>query len=339
MSSFGAGGRGKTTAQAVVILPSTKSSKRDFVPPFDYRYEFLSGNRPEVTRDTCGKWLYYGCLKSEKHGFPIAAGQRDLSGGSAHAHDVVEAVRKSCGKLDCPVCYEKAAAKQALKIENRISQFKWAGRKETKYYHWVASPPESDVARYDERQLRRKAVKILKEAGVAGGCNIFHHLRRYNDNDLREDIAEGSSWKTAPAAWHFSPHFHVIGVGFTSKQKVLHVFNKYGWVVKNLGQRKSVRSTALYQLSHAYIPKKGHAVTWFGVMAYNNKSFKPKPLPKEKERVCPVCGSEMQKVKPVDSEAEDIVRSKISEEGIYRFKHGLFEVIESQKPPWKKSGG
>jgi len=108
MSSFGAGGSGKTGATSpVVILPSTKSSKRDFVAPWDYRYEFLSGNRPEVTRDTCGKWLYYGCLKSEKHGFPIAAGQRDLSGGSAHAQDVVEAVRTSCGKLDCLFAMKK----------------------------------------------------------------------------------------------------------------------------------------------------------------------------------------------------------------------------------------
>jgi len=44
----------------------------------------------------------------------------------------------------------------------------------------------------------------------------------------------------------------------------------------------------------------------------------------------------MDKVKPVDCEADNIVKSKIEQEGIYRFEHGLFEIIERKKPPWKR---
>lgn len=328
-------------SSSAVILPTTKSIdlKRDLVYPWDSRYERLTGNDFSVTRDTCGKSLWFGCLNHEKHGYPIGKGQKTLSGSQAKPFDVIEHTLMSCGRLGCPVCYEKACAKKAIKIEHIIRQFRWKNRKETKYYHWMLSPSKEDLARYDLKDLRRLAVKLAKLAGIAGGCTIIHHLRKYDEREQNEDLGEGYSWKTAPASWEFSPHIHIIGVGFTSKKKVLHVYEKHGWVVKNLGERKSVRSTAHYQLSHAYVPKKGHTVTWFGLMSYNSKVFKPKPVPKPEPRVCPECECEMVKVQPINSEAEAIVKSKINKEGIYRFEHGLFEPIDSQKPPWSSSGG
>ena len=302
-----------------VMLPIVTTTSRDFVLPWDYRYRFLSGNRPEVTKSTCGKWMWRGCL--EPHGFKLGVGQLNLSGIPAKSQDVVEKYELSCGDLGCPVCYEKAAAKQALRMANRITQFRRKYGK-TKYYHWSVSPPQGDLSKLDLDQLWKKAQKVSKMAGIQGGSIMFHHLRGYNEEDLKEDLAAGSSWKTAPAAWYLSPHFHVIGVGFTSEKKIRHMYEETGWVVVNLGERDSVRSTALYQLSHAYIPEKGHAIRWFGSLSYSK--LKVKPLPPE-EHLCPECGSEFRKLKFVSPTAEAIVRSIIDNDGIYRLDHGFFE--------------
>ena len=297
----------------------------------------MSGNNPKITKDTCGKWLYVGCLNSKKHGLPVANNQVKLHGGKAHGQNVIEGTRMSCGRLGCPVCYEKASAKQAIKIEHRLKQFKWKNRKETKYYHWTVSPPESDISTLTYKQLKKKAIDVARQSGIAGGCVIFHHLRRYNENDLKQDIKAGADWKTAPASWYFSPQFHIIGVAFTSAKQVTEMHKKTGWICKNLGERKSVRETSLYQLSHAFIPQnKGHAVSWFGVCSYNKLIASPCPSPPP--RVCPKCGEPMKKVRPVNEKTEQIVITTIQKEGIYFFDHGVFELIPEKAGVWLGSG-
>lgn len=308
------------------MLPLAKSNVRDFVFHSDPRHRFLPGNRPDVTQDTCGKWLFRGCLDHEKHGFKISEGQLRITGGHAKAQDKVEKYELSCGRLSCPVCYEKAASKEGARMENRIKQFRYRSGK-TKYYHWAVSVPE-ELQYEDPEKLWKLAQDVSKMAGIRGGSMMFHHLRGYNEEDQAEDLAAGFGWKTAPASWYFSPHFHVIGVGTTSKDKIRKMHKKTGWVVVNLGERKSIKSTAHYQLSHAWIPEKGHAIRWFGCMSYNK--LKVKPLPPQKH-VCPDCGSEFQKLKFVSSEAEAIVKSMISGDGIYSFDHGFFEYSQKQK--------
>ncbi|MBA7540955.1 hypothetical protein ES705_33258 [subsurface metagenome] len=332
---------------SLVILPTVLTTSRDFVPSWDYRHRFLSGNRPEVTKSTCGKWMWRGCL--EPHGFKFGSGQLNLQGIPAKSKDFNEKYELSCGDLGCPVCYEKAAGKQARKMAHRIKQFRWKAhieatlkkdpdfvsefymRDPARIYHWVVSPSGKDISKLDLDRLWKKSHVIAKMAGIQGGSSMFHHLRGYNEDDLKEDIAAGSSWKTAPAAWYLSPHFHVIGVGFTSEKKVRHMNEETGWVVVNLGERNSVRSTALYQLSHAYVPEKGHAIRWFGVMAYNKLKGKPLPLD---EHFCPGCGREFRKIRYVSVEAEKIVRSIVTGDGIYRLDHGLFEYLVEVTPPW-----
>jgi hypothetical protein len=302
-----------------VIQPYTESSSKVFVPFSHPLHRFLPGNRPEVTKNSCGQWMWRGCLEHEKHGHKIAPGQKDLSGEAARGWDVVEAYKMSCQKLSCPICYEKAAGKEAARVENRILQYRRRWGK-TRYYHWAVSVPKS-LYGLSVEQLRKRAYVISRMAGIQGGCCIFHHLRSYDEDDLAEDVAAGSSWKTAPASWYWSPHFHVMGVGFTSSKRVEHTYEKSGWVVKNLGERQSVRSTAMYQLSHAFIPEKGHSVTWFGCMAYNKLRVAPLPI---QEHICPVCGSDFRKLKFVSSEAECIVKSIIQKEGIFHVDHGYF---------------
>lgn len=334
--------RESSRTSSSVIQPTVKSSFRDFVFHSDPRHRFLPGNRPEITKDTCGSWLYRGCLNYRAHmKFTIIEGQQTLSGNSANVvgagakgQDVVDAYMLSCGRLSCPVCYEKACGKAAAKVEHRQKQFKRKGRS-TKYYHWTVSPPVS--LRYEEpKTLWSMAQEISKMAGIQGGSIMFHHLRGYNEDQKSEDLAAGFSWKTAPASWIYSPHFHVIGVGFTSERKIDHMHQETGWVVKNLGERQSIKSTAHYQLSHAYIPEgRAHAIRWFGVMSYNK--LKVAPLPPQ-EHKCPGCGADFQKLVFVSTEAEHIVKSKIQSEGVYRLDHGYFAYREEETPPWRGSG-
>ena len=119
---------------------------------------------------------------------------------------------------------------------------------------------------------------------------------------------------------------------------MLHVHEKHGWITKNLGERESVRATALYQLSHAYIPEKGHCVVWFGLMSYNSKTFKPKPVPKQEKTACSECGEEFRKIKPIDQNAELIVRSKHDEEGIFTIETGFFEYCVTNNHNWLGKG-
>lgn len=247
----------------------------------------------------------------------------NLDGVEIGGKDVVKAYKASCGRLSCPVCYEKACGKEALKIAHRIGRFKIKGRN-LKPIHVVVSPPDSVVVAMgnDFPAFRKKAYKLAMECGVFGGCIIFHPFRKYNEDDLQENIEEGFSHKISPASWYLSPHFHIIGYGWVHRVKEMHA--RSGWVVKNLGVRKSVRATALYQLSHCGVNERFHTVVWFGALACNKMSCPP--LPPE-EHKCPLCGSEMEKVIVKDGKSWDIVKSKLDQEGFYYFKHGLFVPV------------
>jgi hypothetical protein len=303
------------------ILPVTRS-KRDYVPRSDYRYEFLAGNGREGKN--CGKWMTRGCLDVEDH----SAATFSLDGVGIGGKEEVEFYKSSCGRLACPVCYEKAAAKEALKIEHRIRSFKIVGRN-LKPVHVVVSPPVSAVATSDFEELKRGAFMHAKACGVIGGSLIFHHLRKEKEDDFKEDLAEGFSYEKSPASWYFSPHFHIIGYGWISRTK--ENYKTSGWVVKNLGVRKSVRATALYQLSHCAVSPNYHTVVWFGALAYNK--MKCLPLSREKHE-CTQCGKKYRKVVFIDAEMERIVKSSLEKEGIYYCDVGLFRYADEQPRAW-----
>lgn len=302
------------------ILPYTKS-KRDWVSPNDYRYRFLAGNGDEGKN--CGVWMARGCLEHEKHDKATFG----LDGIEIGGKDVVQFYKSSCGRLACPICYEKACAKEAIKIAWRMSRFKINGRK-LKAIHVVVSPRYRDMF-LDFSVMRSRAIQIVKECGVFGGTVIFHPFRKYNEDDRLEDLKAGFSYTESPASWYVSPHFHIIGYGWVKGTK--EQYEASGWIVKNLGVRKSVRSTALYQLSHCGVSPKYHTVVWFGSLAYNKMKCASVPLEKH---LCPLCSSEMRKIRFNDAEIEVIVTSKLEKEGLYYFDHGLFEYSDDEKGFW-----
>jgi len=105
---------------------------------------------------------------------------------------------------------------------------------------------------------------------------LIYHPKRQNKYD---------------GSWYYSPHFHVIGYGWIVDVRQNYICS--GYVVKNIGVRKTVEGTIFYQLSHCGIDGKHHAVTWFGCLGYGKLHVKYV----EKEiSVCPICGERLHRL-------------------------------------------
>ena len=241
------------------------------------------------TNQWCGKFSSYrGCVRVDLH-----KGVTLLDGTNYTGKAYVEIHSHSCHKPSCPVCYLSWASRQAHKIEGRLAE---AGKRFGKAEHVVVSLPTWDYGLGYEG-LRKKVVKILRSRGVIGGCLIFHGFR-YNTVRL----------------WYWSPHFHVLGVikggyccrscnhergdcrscsGFNGRE--VRGFEKDGYIVKVMGERKTIFGTAWYQLNHSTIRtnvKRPHACTWFGVCSYRKLKVKVE----KKKSLCPICGEELVKL-------------------------------------------
>ena len=243
--------------------------------------------------------------------------------------------KKSCLARDCPVCAEAWSSRRAeyavlrfatyLKgsdwVQDIIQESKihtcWLPRREfhkllnqgieaalrherRRVVHWVVSPPtDTDFRKPVFQKLRNQAYRMAKSVGFKGGEPVFHPYRLHCRvcNVAIPEYAEicpscgGKAFKWVP-----SPHFHFVGFGWAERTEELYA--RSGWVVKNLGVRKSVFWTVQYLLSHAGVfkdhepglhPKVFNVTTWIGELAYNKKIHPPK-LVEEKE-VCPYCGS------------------------------------------------
>ena len=138
---------------------------------------------------------------------------------------------------------------------------------------------------------------ISPKSDAIGGCLIFHAFR-FNNVRL----------------WYWSPHFHVLGVikggcgcrscnhelgdcrsysGFNGRE--VRGFEKDGYIVKVMGERKTIFGTAWYQLNHSTIRtnvKRPHACTWFGVCSYRKLKVKVE----KRNSLCPICGEELVKL-------------------------------------------
>ena len=207
----------------------------------------------------CGDLRVKGCLNVEAHK------QQGLFEEIA-TKIFVRVFKRTCLRAGCPICYEKWAGKEAAKIEWRLAA--WT---KGKVIHVVVSPAKRDYE-LPYAKLRVKAYSVAKSSGFLGGSCIFHHLRQ------REHSKR----------WYFSPHFHLIGYGWIKGTKA--GYRRHGWIVKNVGIRKTVVGTALYQLSHAGVHQKHHTITWFGRLSYNQLKVSPKPI---EEEICPICGKKL----------------------------------------------
>lgn len=212
------------------------------------------------SKETCGRWAGSYC-DNPHHSMKV----------------YVRRYRQSCSQAECPICYEAWAAKEAHVMEHRLLTFRIPRGQPI---HVVVSPSKKDVEHLSFDKLRARAYQLLVLVGVIGGCMIFHPFRFF----------EGKPF--------FSPHFHVLGYGWIQGTK--ENYERTGWVVKNLGIRKSVYSTALYQLSHAgvWMQREGKktTATWFGKLSHNLFH-----CPREKHsETCPLCDCDLKRLPDSD---------------------------------------
>jgi len=214
---------------------------------------------------TCGSFYTVGCLNVENHhGFT-------LDGVNMNGKAYLEKHKMSCHRLACPVCCDDAVSREVERAVPRFEAFHLKGRN-LKPIHVVVSVPEVDYG-LSLPGMRKKAYRALKLAHCIGGMMIYHSRRR---NDLQ--------------GWYYSPHFHVVGYGWIDPRKM---YATMGYVVVNLGLRKSLAGTIKYELSHAGISEKYHTSTWFGCLSRSKLHVEYKePEPKG----CPCCGEKLQQV-------------------------------------------
>lgn len=227
--------------------------------------------------DDCGDILplkTVGCLETGKHkGSTLDRGK--------NPEIVIKIAERDCMRAECPKHYHSWANKQADSMNHRIGEYSRL-RDGSMPIHLTISVPKKDwYLKYDV--LKRKAQLYALESGFRGGAVIFHPYRQ-------EKLSK---------RWYYSPHFHLLGFGWIEGTENIEA--RTGWIVKNLGARKSVRATAFYQLSHCGIVEGKHVVTWFGDLSYNRFNC-PNGIPDKAK--CPICGGDLLPVKYIGDEED-----------------------------------
>jgi hypothetical protein len=252
-------------------------------PSLFQRWEQV-GSR-EQTNGKCGTFAFlHGCSHKELH-------DTIVEGVSWNGKNYMKPVFYSCDKPTCCVCFEHGwGARQSKKAELRlaVASARFGGKVE----HIVASLAAKDYGLPYE-VMKENTRKALAKRGVIAGAMIPHAFRG------KKIFREGF-------------HFHVMGIfegegydrcrhcvgadchkceGFEGLTRRLR--KEDGYLVKVLGERKTVGGTLSYELGHASVLKgvsRFHVLTYFGLCSYNNM-----PHVEDKKMVCPVCASELEK--------------------------------------------
>jgi len=250
-------------SQIFKAYPASKRTKNkildEFVNPEGnfHEVDYLGYTMPafiDQVHEWCGEWKTKGCLNIEEH---------------KNKQVFIKRYQRSCYRADCRICWRKWLARLANKAASRMTIFQAYENYRAK--HIVVSVPSWDHHK-SLKYLRKMVYKLLKIVGCFGGTVIFHAYRSYLDEFDRKQ-------------WYFSPHFHIVGFGWIAgTQKTFH---KYGYIIKNIGIRKSIFSTLYYQLSHSTIVKGKHTITWFGRLSYHNSKLKIEDEPNL--QLCPEC--------------------------------------------------
>ena len=205
----------------------------------------------------CGQFAIRGCIHAKDH----------------HQHEgkiFVQRFQRSCFRKKCETCYEKWIARQASTATQRMTFV--LNKTDSTLSHVVLSIPQSDwKLSYDE--MKKKGRQILSDIGIEGYALIFHPFRF-----LKKTMQ-----------WYFSPHFHLVGYGVIPMGRIREVYGRYGWIIKDLGPRKSLFSTLYYLLAHAGVKHRIHTLLWGGSLSYS----KVKDIPKRKSAECPQCGRKL----------------------------------------------
>jgi len=255
---LGKGVWGKTGFPPTGILPITKFLQKFYwhdVAEHGYNGWIFPGQGEAYP--TCGTFHVVGCL--------------------VHNPGYFKRIKDTCDRAECPEDYKIWLIRSTKYITKRIRV--GAPNRYRKPIHVTVSPDQASWPSFQNtegyRKIRRKAIRIAKNAGMIGGALIFHPYREDSNN-----------------YWYFSPHFHVLGYGWIVNTD--QIYHKTRWIVKNHRVRKSIGATAYYQLSHAGVKKNHKVVSWFG--ALSTRALKVKRDKREDFETCPICDSRLKRV-------------------------------------------
>ena len=259
--------------------------------------------------DWCNTYVAVGCLHDD--------GQR---------HSKI--VRRSCNRLTCHVCYEKAMKKHAVNAAERLmvgamrrGSSLYTEQQKLTYHHVVVSihPDNHEEFKTPDnvKLYKKKVINNIRWLGYKGGLVIYH------------------PWKFEGGI-HFAPHFHIVTAGYVDHEKYLRKNGKRimqgemdshpireinkktgGDIYKKISQAVSLNdlsSMIKYLLTHVglRIPKQGgeggsnygHALVYFGDIA-NNKFATRKILSHSSES-----GSDIDKIERLlMSKVDDLKQS------------------------------
>lgn len=246
---------------------STLQNTVDFVEEYKFltnwmEVEHQGWKLPAISEphDWCGLWKTMGCNRTDLH-------ERLGKGRLTY----IKQFRRSCYRAKCKSCYTNWIVRQANASTRRIEAY--YEKSKQKPIHLILAVPNSQY-NTPVKILRKRMTHILKLGKIVGAAVVFHPFR-FRKGDRR---------------WYSAPHFHLVGFG--KKSDIVNAFGKYGWYVKEAGERDSVFQTFCYLLSHCGIQKGYQAVTWFGSLSYSKLH-----IPKEPRITkCPLCDSEFEEL-------------------------------------------
>lgn len=229
----------------------------------------------------------------------------------------IEEWTHNCSKAHCPTCFRNWLKRRTQDSGRRLKQISKLLHRAPNHIVLSAGP--------DFDGSSKQILKMVKAAGIIGGCKIFHAWR-FREKATGQAIAwkrtdiNPNSKEKVPSYGTESPHWHILGWGYLTPSNEF--YKKTGWTYKNLGPRKddSLYRTLYYQLSHATIDGRKQTLTWFGIVA-NNKLVTRVEV-EYQVKLCPHCKSEMKKYQyyhnePIEVDNKQKVRMKY-----YRFKEG-----------------
>ena len=208
----------------------------------------LPGQEPK--KSDCGLWSYMGCLNKAQH---------------PNKEIFLKPFQKSCFRADCEKCCFKWLGRSASKATKRMELYEKQSKKIAK--HIIISVPHWDYYK-PKKEIAKKIHGLLKQVKADSGLIIFHAFRYDKNAD----------------SWYYSPHYHCLIFGWIENTKEL--YEKSGYIVKNLGKRDTIFGTIYYQLSHCAIKKKNHALTYFGECSYSKLKIDEA---NEESKKCPYC--------------------------------------------------
>jgi hypothetical protein len=296
----------------------------------------------EVKDERCGKYLsLLGCLGVEAHS--RVHFNKDGSVEDYHGKVYVRAVRHSCNRPECPICYRSWAVRAAKVVESRLFE---ASKTRGKVEHIIVSVPVKDYG-LEYRALRAKVLDVARSRGVLGGAVVCHALR-YDEHKH----------------WYAGLHFHILGFisggygrcrccrkqfcsecdGFEGVEHRARINDGYVVKVASAGEeRKSIFGTMVYELGHAtYLDgvRNFRMVTYFGSCSYR----KLKAVVELPKAVCGICGSELRGVMYTGRNAclVDMKREVCKSKGSFDFISDLYEngelVWTYSVRRWSRSG-